>query len=110
MPVPERVLAVARDWVLKAENDLINAANTLKMGAAAPTDTVCFHAQQCVEKYLKGLLVLREIDFPRTHDIGKLISLVPAAARGGLTRREQAKLTEYATAARYPGSGEIPLA
>ena len=110
MPAPERVLAVARDWVQKAENDLINAVNTLKMGAECPTDTVCFHAQQCVEKYLKGLLVLRAIDFPRTHDIEKLISLVPAAARSGLTAEEQGKLTEYVTAARYPGSGEIPLA
>ncbi len=45
----DRVLWVVREWVQKAENDLKNAANTLKMGEDCPTDTVCFHAQQCVE-------------------------------------------------------------
>ena len=29
----ERALTVARDWVRKAENDLTNAAHTLKLGA-----------------------------------------------------------------------------
>ena len=110
MPASERVLAVARDWVRKAENDLMNAAHTLKLGADGPTDTACFHGQQCVEKYLKALLVLRAIDFPKTHDIEKLIFLLPATARTSLTAEEQAKLTEYATGARYPGWGEIPLA
>lgn len=104
----ERALAVARDWVRKAENDLTNAAHTLKLGADGPTDTVCFHSQQCVEKYLKALFVLRGVDFPRTHDLEKLVSLLPAGARASLTAGEQAKLTEYAAGARYPGSGEIP--
>ncbi|MEK6538133.1 MAG: hypothetical protein AABY41_00370 [Nitrospirota bacterium] len=32
MPKPEHVMTVATEWVSKAENDLKNAANTLKMG------------------------------------------------------------------------------
>lgn len=32
----------------------------------SPTDTVCFHAQQCVEMCLKALLVLNGIEFSRT--------------------------------------------
>ncbi len=106
----ERVLGVARDWMRKAENDLMNAAPTLKLGADGPTDTICFHSQQCVEKYLKALFVVRAIDFPKTHDLEKLISLLPATVRIRLGAEEQAKLTEYATGARYPGWGEIPLA
>ena len=106
----EHVLAVARDRVRKAENDLANAAHTLKLGADGPTDTVCFHAQQCVEKYLKTLLLLEGIDFPKTHDLEKLVTLLPARAPTSLTDEAQAKLTEYAVAARYPGWGEIPLA
>ena len=78
MPAAERVFAIAGDWVRKAENDLVNAVHTLKLGADGPTDTVCFHAQQCIEKYLKALLVLRAIDFPKTHDLEKLVSLLPA--------------------------------
>jgi HEPN domain-containing protein len=50
-------IAVAREWFIKAENDLKNAAHTLKLGRKCPTDTVGFHAQQCVVKYLKAFLV-----------------------------------------------------
>lgn len=78
MPDPEKVLSVVREWVAKAENDLKTAAHTLKLGKDCPTDTVCFHAQQCVEKYLKALLVWKGIDFPKTHDLEKLIGMLPA--------------------------------
>jgi HEPN domain-containing protein len=104
------VLVVVREWIAKAESDLITAAHTLKLGARCPTDSVCFHAQQCVEKYLKALLVLERVDFPRTHDLEKLTSLLPVRVRPRFTPSEQAILTDYATAARYPGWGTIPLA
>ncbi len=45
MPEAEKVAAIVWEWIEKAENDLKNAAHTLKMGADCPTDTVCFHAQ-----------------------------------------------------------------
>lgn len=109
MPDRENVLAVVREWAVKAEHDLTNAIHTLKLGDACPTDTVCFHAQQCVEKYLKALLVQEGIEFPKTHDLESLIALLPRHARPVLTPEEQGKLTEYATGARYPGWGEIPL-
>ena len=48
---------LAREWVEKAEEDLTNAEHTLTMEAHCPFSTVCFHAQQCVEKYIKALLV-----------------------------------------------------
>jgi len=90
----------------KADNDLKNAAHTLKMGDRCPTDTVCFHAQQCVEKYLKAFLVILKIEFPRTHDIETLVSLTPKSIRLSLPVDEQRRLTEYATAMRYPGPYE----
>lgn len=103
MSKDEKVLLVAREWALKGENDLKNAAHTLKMGKECPTDTVCFHAQQCVEKYLKALLVLKDINFPMTHNIEEIISLVPEDLRPKLDDKEQDRLTEYATVTRYPG-------
>lgn len=109
MPEREDVLTVVREWVLKAENDLKNAAHTLLLGKECPTDTVCFHAQQCAEKYVKALLVLDGVPFPKTHDLERLVSLVPSATRPSLTLAEQFLLTEYATGARYPGWGEISL-
>lgn len=60
-----RIYAIAREWIIKAENDLKTASHTLKMARGCPTDTVCFHARQRVEKYLKAFLVSEDIDFPR---------------------------------------------
>jgi len=100
------ILAIATDWVQKAENDLKNATYTLGMGEDCPTDTVCFHAQQCVEKYLKAFLVLRRINFPKTHDIKELIVLLPSNSRPKLTPEEQRRLADYATVTRYPGDYE----
>ena len=43
-------------WVAKAEGDYAVAVREL--GTAAPVfDAVCFHAQQCAEKYLKAFSV-----------------------------------------------------
>ena len=102
----EQVIKVVREWIEKAENDLKNAAHTLKMGKDCPTDTICFHAQQCVEKYLKALLTLKEIDFPKTHDAGELMALIPGRAGPQLAAEEQRRLTSYATVTRYPGDYE----
>jgi HEPN domain-containing protein len=101
-----KVVAVLRQWVEKAEHDLLNAAHTLKLGAAAPTDTVCFHAQQCVEKHLKALLIWRGLEPPRTHDLHLLAALLPESARPELTLEELRILTRYATVMRYLGDYE----
>jgi HEPN domain-containing protein len=106
MSEASEVLVIARDWVQKAENDLKNATYTLGMEEDCPTDTVCFHAQQCVEKYLKAFLVLRKINFPKTHDIKELIVLLPSNSRPKLTPEEQRRLADYATVTRYPGDYE----
>lgn len=65
-------IIVLREWITKAENDLKNAAQAILLKDECPTDTVCFHAQQCVEKYLKAVLVLHGIPFPKTHDVAEL--------------------------------------
>ena len=110
MPAREHVIKVVREWVEKADNDLANAVHTLKLGERGPTDTVCFHAQQCAEKYMKAVLVFQLIDFPKSHDLEKLTALLPATTRPSLSTEELHKLTDFATGPRYPGSGVIPLA
>jgi HEPN domain-containing protein len=111
MPANPETIHVVRQWMEKAENDLKTAAHTLKLGSDCPTDTVCFHAQQCVEKYLKALLVLNGKDISRTHHIAELMRMLPVALRPDLSPEEQELLTDYAVSARYPGDYEpIPLA
>ena len=97
------VLAVILQWVEKAEHDLTTASYTLRLRANCPTDTVCFHAQQCVEKYLKALLVLNDVEFGRTHHISALLTLLPPSIRPDMTPEEQERFTEYAVTTRYPG-------
>ena len=63
-------MALARGWFVKAESDLYTAQQMLK--SDGPYDTACFHAQQAVEKYLKGLLAFRNQPFQRTHNLEEL--------------------------------------
>jgi HEPN domain-containing protein len=67
---------------------------------------VAFHAQQCAEKYLKALLALQGIDFPKIHDLGVLTGLLAGGTVVDLTPEEQRRLTYYATVTRYPGDYE----
>jgi len=95
-------LLMVRKWIEKAEHDLQTAAHSLKLGKAGPTDTICFHVQQCVEKYLKALLHARGITFAKTHDVHKLLTLLPLVDRPMLDQEMQERLTDYATVSRYP--------
>jgi HEPN domain-containing protein len=61
-----------------------------------------FHLQQAVEKFLKALLSLHRIKFPKIHDISELIELCEEA---GVTLPEYVEefisLTPYAVEFRY---------
>lgn len=63
---------LVREWVEKAESDWKIAWHDMQTDDPTP-DMVCFHMQQCVEKYLKAFLVLHQLSFRRTHDIAELI-------------------------------------
>ena len=106
MPAPDERVCVAAEWFEKAQHDLKAAAYLLKMKEECPTDTVCFHAQQAVEKYFKAWMVVHDIEFPKTHDVEALVTLVPRTFRGKLTTEDQRRLTAYATMTRYPGPYE----
>lgn len=103
---PERFWEV-HQWIEKAEHDLKNAAHTLALSdSECPFDTVCFHAQQCAEKYLKGLLVFLKIKFPRAHDLRLLLQLSMRKASLKLEVSEVAGLNRYIIEGRYPGEWE----
>ena len=106
----ENALAVARSWIEKAANDLVAAIHLLKLGARAPADVICFHAQQVAEKHLKALLAFRGLDFPKTHDLDALARRLPNGLRSRLRAIDLAELTRHATVTRYPGAESISLA
>jgi HEPN domain-containing protein len=43
------------EWVAKAEGDFLTAGRELRARKSPNYDAVCFHAQQCAEKYLNAL-------------------------------------------------------
>ena len=107
MSKDESAHQIVRQWVLKAENDLIAARHLLTLEGHWPTDVICFHAQQCVEKYLKAPLTLLGIAFPKTHDIERIISLIPKPSNIPLSDEQQALFSDYAAASHYPGDFDL---
>ncbi len=92
------------EWVAKAEADMATARRELRVRKQANYDAVCFHAQQCVEKYLKARLVDAGIGLHKTHDLVALLALLlPKEPLWQPWKTALAKLTHYAVTVRYPG-------
>ena len=99
---------LARQWLAKAQNDLLNADNNLN-AEQVPLDTVCFHCQQAVEKMLKAFLVGNGHPHPFTHDLLLLLQhLLPIHANAEQLRDALSLLMPYAVEIRYPGDEFTP--
>jgi HEPN domain-containing protein len=94
-------------WMLYAKADLALAQAPLPEGGMY--EQLCFHAQQAVEKSLKAILVAADVDIPYTHNLQKLIDLLPAEVPPNADVVDAARLTAYAISTRYPGSEEPVL-
>lgn len=89
-------------WIRRAENDLKTGRDELATDEPA-TDTICFHMQQCCEKYLKAFLVFHGEEIPRTHDLALLIEQCGRIDSdfGVLYEWGVDRLTDYAVLVRY---------
>jgi HEPN domain-containing protein len=68
-------------------------------------DGVCFHCQQCAEKYLKGLLEELGLPVPKIHYLDLLLdALVSHHPTLRSLRRGMLFLTVFAVDTRYPGN------
>jgi HEPN domain-containing protein len=93
-----------KEWVSKAEGDYATAARELHAPESPNYDAACFHAEQCVEKLMKALLIHSGVTPPRTHDLAVLDRLlVPACQRWSWPVEELRLLTRAAVDFRYPG-------
>lgn len=91
------------EWVQKAERD--HAAIALHQQTEDPDfDIICFHAQQCIEKYLKAWLQEANIPLLRSHDLLALLGLiVPTIPSWHAWESYLRVIAPYAVEFRYPG-------
>ena len=67
-------------------------------------DAVCFHAQQCVEKYLKACLQEANVSFRKTHDLSELLNqALSIDPEWDSLRTDLNSLSAFAVEYRYPG-------
>ena len=100
---PCAVNPLTLEWVRKAEGDY-TVAEQVQKSENPVHDAICFHAQQCIEKYLKAWLQEANIPFTRTHDLQKLLALiVPTLPIWQTWQPDFSVLSKHAVDPRYPG-------
>jgi HEPN domain-containing protein len=96
-----------RNWLYRAREDLAVIKDLLNSNQEAFTSTICFHAQQAVEKYLKAFLIFHDVDFPRTHDVDFLLMECQKIDSKSFNI-DLKSLTEFGVSIRYPDDFYIP--
>ncbi|MBI1864935.1 MAG: HEPN domain-containing protein [Nitrospirae bacterium] len=95
---------VTAEWVAKAEGDWTTAHREMEAAGSPNFDAACFHAHQCVEKYLKARLAEEGKSLPKTHDLSALLDLLlPLEPKWIRFRQELDVLTDLGIEVRYPG-------
>lgn len=101
-------IEIARQWLAKAWNDLLNADNNLK-SEEIPFDTVCFHCQQAAEKLLKAYLAGNGKAYHITHDLLLLLENILCIRPDAEHLRDALSiLMPYAVEIRYPDDWYMP--
>jgi len=95
---------ITEEWVRKAEEDRNSAVK--EWDSSEPSyNNICFHCQQCVEKYFKALLQEQGKIPPRIHDLVKLMDQLSEKEKGKFNayREGLGGITTASSAYRYPG-------
>ncbi len=106
----EQIRQYVQAWLSKANSDLKNAQIILAAKTESPPlDTVCFHCQQAVEKYLKAFLVYHGKNFPFSHNLADLVAVGMEVDEDFASIQRQAEtLTPFAVEIRYPDDFYMP--
>jgi HEPN domain-containing protein len=100
---------ITAEWVEKAEGDFKVAVRESEADDAV-YDIVCYHCQQCIEKYLKAVLVEKDVEFEKIHDLEALMYLCKnyvSALRDHI--EDLIWLTQFSVRVRYPGFGATKM-
>jgi len=90
------------EWFVFADRDLATAEYLVTM-QPQPLEIICFHCQQAAEKYLKGFLLFKSVEPPKTHDLVDLNDMcADVYEQFGNMDKANAILTRYGVLPRYP--------
>ncbi len=103
---PEKIDYI-QNWLFRAREDIAVMNRLSDSEIEFYTSTICFHAQQSVEKYLKTFLIYHDIDFPRTHDVDFLLMECQKIDDTNFDLNLKS-LTEFGVSVRYPDDFYIP--
>jgi HEPN domain-containing protein len=95
-------------WLFRADEDVAVIDQLIQSDPQAYASTICFHAQQAVEKYLKALLAWKGVDFPKTHDVDFLLAECRKVISGELDHVDLKSLTDFGVSVRYPDDFFVP--
>ena len=91
-----------KQWIIKGDHDLGTAKITY-IHIPEYLDTVTFHCQQAVEKYLKAYLIYQSTEFRFSHDLIYLLDLITQKDSDFESYYDTlSELQGYATEVRYP--------
>ncbi|MBR4823576.1 MAG: HEPN domain-containing protein [Spirochaetaceae bacterium] len=96
------------EWERFAEMDYITANHLDKTLYPKPMEIICYHCQQCAEKYLKALTEYLGKEIEKTHDLGNLATTISESIEVPQNVLVScAKLTQYGVKIRYPQEFEM---
>ena len=92
------------EWVSKAEGDFLTASRELRARKSPNYDAVCFHCQQCAEKYLKAVLRENNKHIPKIHFLLELLALIlEFDGSYEFLKADLEVLEDFSVKFRYPG-------
>ncbi len=92
------------EWVEKAEEDYRVAIALRRLRHETPHNAICFHAQQCIEKYLKAILERDQAVIRKIHALPTLLDqCVERHPMMAPMRDDMVRLSVFAVEFRYPG-------
>ena len=103
----KELITIINNWHIKANNDLTTIKDIFQSDNIV-TDSICFHSQQAVEKYLNSYLVALQKPFKNTHSITSILKLCIQNDEDFEKPDYAVYLTNYAVELRYPDDFYIP--
>jgi HEPN domain-containing protein len=92
------------EWINKAEGDFTIMERESRARKSPVLDAICFHAQQCGEKYFKARLQEAGVPFQKTHSLPALFALLrPVEPTWAFDEPDLKWLSASAVEVRYPG-------